>query len=241
MGGRPWRPVRSGGGPALCRSGPGPDYSAPVDPNHYRFRGVWRLAAPPAAVYAALADVPGYPRWWPEIRAVRETGPDSGEVLVRALLPYRLVIGLTAVRRDRAAGVLEVAMHGDLTGWSRWTVAADGTGGAASTGGTGGTGGAEGTLVLFEEDTRPAKPLLRRLALPARPLFRANHAVMMRRGRNGLAAHLAAARPATHPAVPSHEHPSHDRPAVPDPPRTGGRPAARAAVRPAPGSGLPED
>ncbi|MFC5667119.1 SRPBCC family protein [Kitasatospora misakiensis] len=183
-----------------------------MDPNHYRFRGVWRLAAPPAAVFAALADVPGYPRWWPEIRAVRETGPDSGEVLVRALLPYRLVIGLTAVRRDRAAGVLEARMDGDLTGWSRWTVAADGTGGA---------------LVLFEEDTRPAKPLLRRLALPARPLFRANHAVMMRRGRRGLAAHLAA-----HPAGPS-AGPS-AAPSVP-------RPAARAAARPAPGSTLPED
>ncbi|MFE6867009.1 SRPBCC family protein [Kitasatospora sp. NPDC057692] len=151
-----------------------------MDPNHYRFRGVWRLAAPPAAVYAALADVAGYPRWWPEIRAVRETGPRRGEVLVRALLPYHLVIGLTAVRQDPAAGVLEAAMHGDLTGWSRWTVTADGAGGA---------------LALFEEDTRPAKPLLRRLALPARPLFRANHAVMMRRGRRGLAAHLAA-RPA---------------------------------------------
>nr|BEK69631.1 SRPBCC family protein [Kitasatospora purpeofusca] len=148
-----------------------------MDPNHYRFRGVWRLAAPPSAVFAALADVPGYPRWWPEILSVRETGPDRGEVLVRALLPYRLVIGLTAVRQDRAAGVLEAAMDGDLTGWSRWTVTADGAG---------------GSLVLFEEDTRPAKPLLRLLALPARPLFRANHAVMMRRGRRGLAAHLDA-------------------------------------------------
>ncbi|MER7703107.1 SRPBCC family protein [Kitasatospora sp. NPDC097605] len=146
-----------------------------MDPNHYRFHGVWRLAAPPAAVYRALADVAGYPRWWPEVRDVRETGPDRGEVLVRALLPYRLVIGLTAVRQDPAAGVLEAAMHGDLTGWSRWTVTADGEGGA---------------LARFEEDTRPAKPLLRRLALPARPLFRANHAVMMRRGRRGLAAYL---------------------------------------------------
>ncbi len=68
-------------------------------------------------------------------------------------------------------------MEGDLTGWSRWTVTTDGAG---------------GSLVLFEEETRPAKPLLRLLALPARPLFRANHAVMMRRGRRGLAAHLGA-------------------------------------------------
>ncbi|MFD0274837.1 SRPBCC family protein [Kitasatospora sp. NPDC127111] len=149
-----------------------------MDPNHYRFRDTWRLPAPPAAVYAALEDVRRYPLWWPEIRAVRQTGTgsDSGEVLVRALLPYQLVIGLETVRRDPAAGVLEAAMSGDLTGWSRWTVSADGT----------------GSRVLFEEDTRPGKPLLRRLALPLHPLFRANHAVLMRRGRRGLAAYLTA-------------------------------------------------
>ncbi|MFJ6620524.1 SRPBCC family protein [Kitasatospora sp. NPDC091335] len=159
-----------------------------MDPNHYRFRGVWRLAAPASAVYAALEDVQGYPRWWPEIREVRRTGADSGDVVVRALLPYRLVIGLTATRRDPAAGVLEVAMRGDLDGWSRFTVTADG-----QPGGAGGTVGAGrgGSRVLFEEDTRPGKPLLRRLALPLHPLFRANHAVMMCRGRRGLAAHLA--------------------------------------------------
>ncbi|MEU6235441.1 SRPBCC family protein [Kitasatospora sp. NPDC047058] len=167
-----------------------------MDPNHYRFRDTWRLPAPPAAVYAALEDVRHYPLWWPEILAARDTGAGagggsgdgsgygsgdgggggSGEVVVRALLPYRLVIGLEAVRRDPVAGVLEVAMHGDLTGWSRWTVSADGTGSRA----------------LFEEDTRPGKPLLRRLALPLHLVFRANHAVMMRRGRRGLAAYLTA-------------------------------------------------
>ncbi|MGW7586028.1 SRPBCC family protein [Kitasatospora sp. NPDC054768] len=155
-----------------------------MDPNHYRFRGVWRLAAPAPAVYAALEDVRSYPLWWPEIREVRPTGEDRGDVVVRALLPYRLVIGLVASRRDPAAGVLEVIMRGDLTGWTRFTVTPD------STGGTGSQGSA-GSRVLFEEDTRPGKPLLRRLALPLHPLFRANHAVMMRRGRRGLAAHLA--------------------------------------------------
>ncbi|MFJ9770987.1 SRPBCC family protein [Kitasatospora sp. NPDC101157] len=149
-----------------------------MDPNHYRFRGVWRLAAPASAVFAALEDVRSYPLWWPEIREARETEPDAGVVVVRALLPYRLVIGLETRRRDPAAGVLEAAMRGDLDGWSRFTVTADGPGGA-------------GCRVLFEEDTRPGKPLLRRLALPLHPVFRANHAVMMRRGRRGLAAYLA--------------------------------------------------
>ncbi len=145
-----------------------------VDPNHYRFRGTWRLAAPAPDVYAALEDVRSYPLWWPEVLEVRQTGEESGDLVVRALLPYRLVIRLETRRRDPAAGVLEAAMRGDLTGWSRFTVTSDGP----------------GSRVLFEEDTRPGKPLLRRLALPLHPLFRANHAVMMRRGRRGLAAHL---------------------------------------------------
>ncbi|MQS15199.1 polyketide cyclase [Streptomyces kaniharaensis] len=145
-----------------------------MDPNHYRFRGVWRLAAPAPEVFAALEDVQSYPLWWPEIREVRQTGEESGEVVVRALLPYRLVIGLESRRRDPAAGVLEAAMWGDLDGWSRFTVTPDG----------------RGSRVLFEEDTRPGKALLRRLALPLHPVFRANHAVMMRRGRRGLAGYL---------------------------------------------------
>ncbi len=40
------------------------------------------------------------------------------------------------------------------------------------------------------------KPLLRRLAVPGRPLFRANHRLMMRAGRRGLAAHLDGGRQA---------------------------------------------
>ncbi|MFD8086696.1 SRPBCC family protein [Kitasatospora sp. NPDC059722] len=149
-----------------------------MDPNHYRFRGTWQFAAPAREVFAALEDVLSYPLWWPEIREVRQTGEEEGEVVVRALLPYTLVIGLEARRRDPVAGVLEVAMRGDLAGWSRFTVTPE---------------GAARCRVLFEEDTRPGKPLLRRLALPLHPLFRANHAVMMRRGRRGLARYLAAA------------------------------------------------
>ncbi|WP_333493433.1 SRPBCC family protein [Kitasatospora cathayae] len=158
-----------------------------MDPNHYRFRGLWRLAAPASAAYAALEDFGGYPRWWPEIREARRTGPESGEVVVRALLPYRLVIDLETRRRDPAAGVLEATMRGDLEGWSRFTVTPDGP---DSPDGPDGPDGA-GCRVLFEEDARPGKPLLRHLALPLHPVFRANHAVMMRRGRRGLAAYLA--------------------------------------------------
>ena len=77
--------------------------------------------------------------------------------------------------RDPGAGVLEIAMRGDLAGWARWTVRARGG----------------GTRAVFEQDVEVRKPLLRRLALLGRPLFLANHALMMRAGRRGLAAWLA--------------------------------------------------
>lgn len=83
-------------------------------------------------------------------------------------------------RRDPAAGVLEVAMSGDMEGWARWTVAVRGS----------------GTVVRYDQEVVVGKPLLRRLAVPGRPLFRANHRLMMRAGRRGLAAHLADGRQA---------------------------------------------
>ncbi len=79
-------------------------------------------------------------------------------------------------RRDPAAGVLEVTLSGDIDGWARWTVTADGS----------------GTLARYDQEVRVRKPLLRRLAVPGRPLFRLNHRLMMRAGRRGLLRHLEA-------------------------------------------------
>lgn len=74
--------------------------------------------------------------------------------------------------------MLEVALYGDLEGWVRWTIL------------PGTTGGTGGTRVVFEEEVIVNKPLMRRLAVPCRPLFRANHALMLRQGRHGLLARL---------------------------------------------------
>ncbi|MGK4580605.1 SRPBCC family protein [Kitasatospora sp. HPMI-4] len=146
-----------------------------MDPNHYHLRSVWRLPAEPALVYRALADVARYPQWWPQIRSVRQLDEHSGELAIRSVLPYVLRITIREQRRDAAAGLLQAELGGDLRGWSRWQV---------------GPGG-PGTLVLFEEDVRPAKPLMRRFAPIARPLFLTNHAAMMRAGQRGLRAYLS--------------------------------------------------
>ncbi|MFE9391409.1 SRPBCC family protein [Streptomyces sp. NPDC006784] len=139
-------------------------------PNHYRFRAVWPVAAPPSRVYTALERLDAYPAWWPQVREFARTGQESGLLRIRASLPYRLSIALHARRRDQAAGILEVGMSGDLDGWARWCVRPDNG----------------GSVALFTQDVEVGKRLLRLLAVPARPLFVANHRLMMRGGLHGL-------------------------------------------------------
>ncbi|MDL5200443.1 SRPBCC family protein [Streptomyces sp. ALI-76-A] len=146
-----------------------------MDWTHYRFRSLWSLPAPPSAVYPALERVEDYPRWWRQVREVHRIDGATGVVRVRSLLPYDLTFTAREVRRDPAAGVLEVALSGDIDGWARWTVTPDG----------------EGSTARYEQVVDVGKPLLRRFAVPGRPVFRANHWLMMRSGRRGLVGHLA--------------------------------------------------
>lgn len=146
-----------------------------MDCNHYRFRSLWQLPESAPDVYRALERIEDYPRWWPQVREVTRLDDTSGLLRFRSLLPYDLTATLREGRRDPVAGVLEVAMSGDMEGWARWTVVPRGS----------------GTLARYDQEVEVHKPLLRRLAVPGRPLFRANHRLMMRAGRRGLAEHLA--------------------------------------------------
>ncbi|MFK0048436.1 SRPBCC family protein [Streptomyces sp. NPDC090741] len=162
--------------------------------NRYRFRTVWDLDAPPARVYSVLEQAGDYPRWWPQVRAAEQIGGHgghggdsghsghggySGTLLIRSLLPYEIRMTATELLRDPGRGLLEAALHGDIEGWARWTVRA-----------RRGAGG-RGTRALYEQEVEVRSPLLRRLAVPVRPAFRLNHALMMRAGRHALAARLA--------------------------------------------------
>jgi uncharacterized protein YndB with AHSA1/START domain len=151
-------------------------HTEPMDWSHYRFRSTWRLDAHPDAVYRVLERPDSYPRWWPQIREVRQTGEAAGVLRFRSVLPYDLVVTARSTRQDPGRRILEVAMTGDLEGWVRWTATAN----------------SPGTRLLFEQDVVVRKPLMRRLAVPGRPFFLANHALMMRSGRTGLLAALAA-------------------------------------------------
>lgn len=140
----------------------------------YRFRSVWRLAAPPDAVYAVLERAEEYPRWWPQVREVVPLDTTTGTARFRSLLPYEIVVTARSLRSDPAARILEVGLGGDLEGWARWTLVEEGT----------------GTRAVYEQEVEVRARLLRALAVPGRPVFRANHALMMRGGRRGLAAHM---------------------------------------------------
>jgi hypothetical protein len=131
--------------------------------------------APPRAAYAALYEVVDYPKWWPEVKEARKIDDDHLWMRTRALLPYDLAFMLIRATADAAAGILEARLEGDLEGHIRWTI----------------TPTTDGSLITFDEEVITCKPLLVRLALIARPAFVANHALMMRRGHDGLRAYLA--------------------------------------------------
>jgi len=141
----------------------------------YSFSTTWKLSAPPDDVYKVLERLPDYPLWWPQVKAVRPVSDDTFELTCRASLPYELVFTTTQAVRDPSARVLEATMHGDLDGFSRWTIASQ----------------PAGTAATFTEEVVATKPLLRKLEPIARPAFKANHTRMMRDGERGLRTYLA--------------------------------------------------
>jgi hypothetical protein len=146
-----------------------------VSRHFYVFRTDWLVLAPQPAVFETLAKLDEYPSWWREVRNTKPIDEQTCELEIRSSLPYSLFITAHHSRKDPDAGVLEARLTGDLTGHSRWTMAAtpDGT----------------GTRLTFGEEVEVLRPLLRRLSF-ARPAFRFNHTLMMRSGERGLKRHL---------------------------------------------------
>ncbi|MFP8960935.1 SRPBCC family protein [Streptomyces nanhaiensis] len=169
--------------------------------SHYRFRSVWDLDTPPGDVYAVLERAAEYPEWWPQVREVvwREDGGGgggeraAGSARIRSLLPYDLRITARLTLRDPAARVLAIELDGDLEGWARWRLAPRATSHGAPHGSA--PRAVSGTRAVFEQEVEARRPLLRLLALPGRPLFAANHALMMRAGHRGLRRRLGEGPP----------------------------------------------
>lgn len=140
----------------------------------YRFDNLWHLRAPHEQVYAALAEVEDYDRWWPQIREIHRIDGDSGRVRIRSLLPYTLDLVLARAVQDEVRGILRVGIAGDLQGWCAWQLVAQGA----------------GTQARFSQEVEVRVPMLQRAPFAIRPLLRGNHAHMMRSGERGLRRYL---------------------------------------------------
>jgi uncharacterized protein YndB with AHSA1/START domain len=141
----------------------------------YVFRSEWRLPARPDEVYAVLADVENYPKWWPQVRRSRRIDDVSGELTCRSLLPYDVAFVIHQDLEDPASLVLRARMEGDLSGTSQWTVTADG----------------DGSLAVFDENVNVGNGMLRAAGRLFRPALKFNHDLMMRAGEKGLREHLS--------------------------------------------------
>ncbi len=143
----------------------------------------WRIPAPMEEVWAQLRHTRDWPCWWPYVQEVTELcrGDAAGVGAVqrfawRTRLPYRILL-VTRVTRIEAPRLIEAEASGDLCGSGCWRLRP--------------VRGA--TLVRYEWRVRVRKPWMRRFARWLRPVYRWNHAAVMRAGEAGLIARLAAA------------------------------------------------
>jgi quercetin dioxygenase-like cupin family protein/uncharacterized protein YndB with AHSA1/START domain len=141
----------------------------------YEFVDEWEVAAPPEAVFDALADARSYPRWWRPvyIDVQAEDGPPAVGSVTRqhfkGRLPYHLHTRTTTVRLERP-WLIEGETEGDLRGRGIWTL----------------TPAATGTHVRFDWRVHADRPLLRALTPLLRPALRWNHNWAIARAREGL-------------------------------------------------------
>jgi quercetin dioxygenase-like cupin family protein/uncharacterized protein YndB with AHSA1/START domain len=144
-------------------------------PREYVFVDEWDVAAPPEAVFDAIADARSYPDWWRPvyIDVATDDGPPAlgkvSEQHFKGRLPYHLrtrarIVGLDAPR------FVAADVDGDLRGHGEWTL----------------TPTATGTHVRFDWRVHADRRLLRVLTPVLRPAFRWNHDWAIARAMEGL-------------------------------------------------------
>jgi uncharacterized protein YndB with AHSA1/START domain/quercetin dioxygenase-like cupin family protein len=155
----------------------------------YVFVDEWDVAAPPEAVFDALADARSYPRWWTPVYLDVDADGDpalgqESRQHFKGRLPYHLRTRSTITRLERPR-VVQGDVEGDLRGRGTWTL----------------TPRAGGTHVRFDWQVFVDRPLLRTLSPALRPVFRWNHDWAIARAREGLEPY--ARRTAAPAAVPA--------------------------------------
>ncbi|MEJ2857326.1 MULTISPECIES: SRPBCC family protein [unclassified Saccharothrix] len=131
---------------------------------------------PPLDTFDVLADLGSYPKWWPEVRTAHQIADKAAQLRCRSVLPYDLIFEAHHNTEDRKSGLLRATLVGDLEGTASWRILPEGR---------------TGSRLVYTQEVEVTKPLVRRLALLARPLLKANHELMMRNGHKGLRTYLA--------------------------------------------------
>jgi hypothetical protein len=134
----------------------------------------FRFPPDPEALWATLADVPAYPRWWPWLHGFDGRQLAPGEVWVCAVkppLPYLLHfrIGIDAVDEGRS---VDATISGDIRGRAALTVAPR-------------EGGSE---VRLRSELAPGQRWLEAVATVARPAVRYGHDWVLDTGARQFAA-----------------------------------------------------
>jgi uncharacterized protein YndB with AHSA1/START domain/quercetin dioxygenase-like cupin family protein len=154
----------------------------------YVFVDEWDVAAPPEAVFDAIADARSYPVWWrPVYIDVESDGPAElgreSRQHFKGRLPYHLRTRSVISELDPPRRIT-ADVDGDLRGRGTWTL----------------TPTANGTHVRFDWQVHADRRLLRVLTPVLRPLFRWNHNWAIARAMEGLEPY-AQSRAAAQPAV----------------------------------------
>jgi uncharacterized protein YndB with AHSA1/START domain len=152
----------------------------PLSPARFRLISHWHLDAPAERVWAALTETGDWPAWWPYVRAVRELRPGTGDgfgarhhLAWGSRLPYGLSFEAEVIQAQRP-WLLRARVRGDLNGMGTWEL----------------TPAGGGTRLRYLWCVEPGTRWMRLLAPLAGPVFRWNHAAVMRAGAQGLARHL---------------------------------------------------
>jgi uncharacterized protein YndB with AHSA1/START domain/quercetin dioxygenase-like cupin family protein len=143
-------------------------------PRPYVFVDQWEVAAPPEAVFDAIADARSYPRWWrPVYLEVESDGPPQlgkqSRQHFKGRLPYHLHTRSVIAALDPPR-TITADVDGDLRGRGTWTL----------------TPTSRGTHVRFDWQVHADRRLLRLFTPVLRPLFRWNHNWAIARARDGL-------------------------------------------------------
>jgi uncharacterized protein YndB with AHSA1/START domain/mannose-6-phosphate isomerase-like protein (cupin superfamily) len=140
----------------------------------YVFVDQWEVAAPPEAVFDAIADARSYPQWWrPVYLEVESEGPPEvgkeSRQHFKGRLPYHLHTRSVIVALDPPR-TITADVDGDLRGRGTWTL----------------TPTPGGTHVRFDWQVMADRRLLRILTPVLRPLLRWNHNWAIARAIEGL-------------------------------------------------------